>query len=107
VLCSRPQSQLAGDTSILTSCTSVEILSIGVDSGYPQGSGVNLRKKEESQGGQKTNVGYNLQHFLTTMATYRYGNPDHRRQVTVPAPSNGERVRDLQVKNHSRFNSGL
>ena len=31
-----------------------------------------------------------MQRFLTTMATYRYGNPDHRRQVTVPAPSNEE-----------------
>jgi hypothetical protein len=32
------------------------------------------------------------------MATYRYGNPDHRRQVTVRAPSNEEleaRLRDL------------
>lgn len=39
-----------------------------------------------------------MQRFLTTMATYRYGNPDHRRQVTVPAPSNEEleaRLRDL------------
>jgi hypothetical protein len=32
------------------------------------------------------------------MATYQYGNPDHRRAVTVPAPSNAEieaRLRDL------------
>jgi hypothetical protein len=32
------------------------------------------------------------------MATYQYGNPDHRRAVTVPAPSNEEieaRLRDL------------
>jgi hypothetical protein len=39
-----------------------------------------------------------LQRFLTTMATYRYGNLDHRRQVTVTAPSNEEleaRLRDL------------
>jgi hypothetical protein len=32
------------------------------------------------------------------MATYQYGNPDHRRAVTVPAPSNDQieaRLRDL------------
>jgi hypothetical protein len=39
-----------------------------------------------------------LKHFLFVMATYQYGNPDHRRAVTVPAPSNEEieaRLRDL------------
>jgi Transposase DDE domain len=43
-------------------------------------------------------IGWDLKHFLSVMATHQYGNPDHRRAVTVAAPSNEEieaRLRDL------------
>ncbi len=43
-------------------------------------------------------IGWDLKHFLSVMPTARYGNRDHRRAVTVPAPSNakiGARLRDL------------